>query len=134
MDFTILDAGFSNLNSNSPSLGLLLLLFLGIIMGEAGIMYWFKLSPSYGKCLLYSFVVNIASYAAGALLDTLNVNVSFENGNIKGTIIAFLVSILVEGGLLLLLARKKSAKKIFLASLVMNSASYVAALIVYNVI
>ena len=122
----LLDGGISTKGLQALFFTVIALLIL-IILIEAVVMLFFNFNK-FGKCLLDSFLVNLASLIAGFILSSLNLSISvLDNpGNITVILIALLVTIVVEGWVLQLLNMKKPAKKVWLVCAVMNIISYAA--------
>ncbi len=113
----------------------ILILFLAIIvLIEGGILMLFKVESS-GKAFLYSLVVNLASLGAGYLTLPLvrGIGADFTtSGSMLRWVMIFAITVLVEGFLLILLTKKKPKERVWLATLVMNLASYAILIIFFG--
>lgn len=83
------------------------------------------------KSLLDAFIVNIASLAAGMVLIEFISRV-FNNLTIVNIIYLFLITLVVEGGLLFLLNRKKPFSRTALVTLIMNAVTYALFILVFG--
>jgi hypothetical protein len=96
-----------------------LILLAAVVIIETPVLVLMHWQP-----FLYSLrdavIVNLVSMAVGFVM----VQVLFPFDLITMVVISWLLSIIVEGGVLMLL-RSESAQRSFLASLAMNTASYV---------
>lgn len=104
------------------------ILFLAIVLVEAIVMLLFKLN-NFWKCLLDSFVANLASMLAGYLITYAIYNVTFEGAGYAGILIAFVLSVLIELLVVKVMNRKLTYKRIWPAVTVMNIASYAGIII-----
>jgi hypothetical protein len=130
MNSFLLDAGLSGANLGA-GIAVLVILFLIIVFIEAVVMLLFKLNK-FKKCLTDSLLVNLASLVAGFILTALEINISFggSESSFTGFLIAFLVTVVVEGFLLMALNRKTPPGKVWLVTVVMNAVTY-GLLIIY---
>lgn len=78
-----------------------------------------------GKSFLDAFVINIASLAFGYLITTVSTNgLDFTFNAYLDFFLIFLITVMVEFGVLYLLNMKKPVKKTFVAAVVVNLVSY----------
>lgn len=122
MNFTLLDGGGAFL------LGYLIILFLvAAIVSEAIVMILLKFNKA-GKCFLDALLINIASLVAGYLLLDPVQNISDKFGSrlqiFAEILIMFLITLLIEAGLLMLLNKAKNSKQVWLTAFIMNLVSY----------
>lgn len=121
MRFFLLDAGGAFLGV------FILIIFITIaILLEGVVLILFKIEKP-GKCFLYSMIVNLASLGAGYIILPLIQQIGNEyttSGRVIHWAIAFAITVLVEGFLLILLTKKKPKEKVWLATIVMNLLSY----------
>lgn len=114
----VVDAGVSR----TVDLTLVVVLAL-TILAEAIVMLLMKYN-SFGKSLLHSLVLNIASAAIGYLLvETLPA--LFGNYDIPHLLLLMLITIVVECPLLYLLNRKKPVRETILAASLINIVTYI---------
>jgi hypothetical protein len=94
---------------------------------------WLLKWASFGRSLLASFLMNLASTIVGFILLAF----SFYVANFYTLfLVEFLLSVLIEGGVLMLM-KKGAARQNWIASLVANAASYgflAVALLVLNLL
>jgi len=112
----------------SASTGTFILFMVFAIFAEAVVMLLFKLNR-FGKCLLDSSIVNIASLVVGFMIfESRLVRGEGRNGDLSlpSWLTLFAITAIVEGLLLMLLNRKLPRARIWLASIVMNLVSYLA--------
>jgi hypothetical protein len=130
MPTTLLDAGLSG---SGDAWGTLFLIFAAVVLIEAVVMLLFRLK-TFGKCLLDSFIVNLASVVVGIILSFLEINVSIINNpsNVTVILLALLATVIVEGLILMLLNNKTAAGKVWLVTVVMNIVSYTALILLVN--
>jgi hypothetical protein len=128
MNLFLLDAGGAGLVLFAYGL-IFLFMFLAIML-EAAVMILMKYNIRFKKAFLDSLVVNVVSLAAGAVL--LEIFPEFFNGyTVLNFIILYVVTVLIEYGLLYLLNRKHRNTDTLKVSVVMNLVTYlVLALIV----
>ena len=122
MNVPLLDAGGVLL------FGYVVILFLvTATVIEAFVMTFMKFNKV-GKCFLDAVLLNITSLVIGYLLLGFAETISNKFGNTLQDfvmiMIMFLITMLIEGGLLLLLNRGKRAKQVWLTTFVMNLVSY----------
>jgi hypothetical protein len=108
---------------------LIILFMIAVTLIEAVVMVLFKLNK-FGKCLLDSFLVNVASLVVGFLISTFY-NINLGGNSYLSLVIGFIASVLVEGLLLQLLNRKTPAQKIWQVDIVMNVVTYIGMLIIF---
>ena len=101
-----------------------------VVLIEAVIMLLFSLNP-FGKCLLDSFLVNLASLGVGYLISSTGFSINLGGDTYISLLVGFLVSVLVEGFLLQLLNKKKPVKKVWQTNVVMNVVTYAGLLIIF---
>lgn len=115
-------------SASTIGIGLLVLL-IAITLVEAIVMLLFKVN-NFGKCLLDSFVANLVSMLAGYLISYALYDVSYDGGNgYTGLLIAFLLSVLIEGLVVKLMNGRLSHGKIWPAVIVMNLVSYIGLIV-----
>ena len=126
MNFFLLDAGGVFLFE------FVILLFLAVAtVAEAIVMIVMKFNNA-AKCFLDALLVNLASLAAGFfLLKFMGTNKGREevSTSATGIFVMFLVTIAIEGLLLMLLNKNKTPRKVWLTNLAMNVVSYLLLLI-----
>lgn len=96
-----------------------LVLLAAVVIIETPVLILMRWQPFLAS-LRDAVIVNVASAAVGLVM----VQTLFYFDPITMVVISWLLSIIVEGGVLMLL-RQESAQRSFLASLAMNTASYV---------
>ncbi|MCZ2459420.1 MAG: hypothetical protein LC128_07315 [Chitinophagales bacterium] len=102
----------------------LLLILLAVIVIEAVVMLLFRLN-GFGKVLLNSLIVNVASTVAGYLLFTRLISLSSVVSSLTLWLIFFLATVIIEGLVMMLLYSGRSKGKIWGVTVVMNLASYI---------
>ncbi|HYC40922.1 MAG TPA: hypothetical protein VEB63_10610 [Chitinophagaceae bacterium] len=122
MHFFLLDAG-------GAYLGYMLgLIFLGLAtLLEAIVLLVMKFNNA-ARCFLDALVVNLVSLVAGYLLIRFalpNSEISEGSGALQDLGIMFVATMIVEGSLLMLLNRSKTAGRVWTAALVMNVVTYI---------
>jgi hypothetical protein len=121
MNLYFLDAGGAGLIY--LVLGMIVLFMFLAILFEAIVMIVMKYNTRFGKTILDSLIVNIASLAVGFIL--MEYGNEFFSGYTVGSYFAlYAVTVLVEAGVLYLLNKQKPIGKTFLVSVVMNIGSY----------
>jgi hypothetical protein len=100
------------------SVGALIGLTLFISMIESLVLYFLKWDK-FGRCLLASFLMNVTSTIFGGVLIALGV----IGGSYIWLAAAYILSVLIEGGILILMKRG-AVRQNWTASVVVNLASY----------
>jgi hypothetical protein len=100
------------------SVGALIGLTLFISMIESLVLYFLKWEK-FGRCLLASFLMNVTSTIFGGVLIALGV----IGGSYIWLAAAYILSVLIEGGILILMKRG-AVRQNWTASVVVNLASY----------
>ncbi|MFI5185280.1 MAG: hypothetical protein ACHQF0_00990 [Chitinophagales bacterium] len=111
-------------DSATPTTLIIFMLFT--IFAEAVVMLLFKLNR-FGKCILDSSIVNIASLIVGFIIfqaGLVRAQGRDANLSLPSWLILFALTTVVEGFLLMLLNRKLPRARIWLTSIVMNLVSY----------
>ena len=83
------------------------------------------------KSLLDAFIVNVASLAVGMVLIEFISRV-FNNLTVVNIIYLFLITLVVEGGLLFLLNRTKPFSRTALVTFIMNAVTYALFILVFG--
>jgi hypothetical protein len=97
------------------------LIFSGIVLGLEAVVLWSLKWDTFGRSLLASFLMNLASTIVGVLAIGL-LATSLLN-NFVSFVLALLLSILIEGGVLMLMKRDATTKNWRVASIA-NVVSY----------
>src|SRR5262245_54390446 len=101
MNHLLLDMGLGGL------VGFILIAgFVFVWIVEFVVMLLLKFNPA-GKCLLDSFIVNLASLGAGYLLSSVSVDITMGGDNFADLLLSFSVTVIIESLLLQVLNRKK---------------------------
>jgi hypothetical protein len=120
MRLYLLDAGGAGL-----AFAALIVFIIIAVVVEAIVMLLMKYNKA-GKAFLDSFLVNIASLAAGFILSAFVGEIFYLTDSILlNWLILYVLTVVVEFLLLYLLNRKQPTGKTFLMSAVMNVASYI---------
>ena len=126
MNIHLLDAGGAGL------FYYFVILFVGFILVavllEAVIMYGMKYNTRFMKALLDSLVVNVVTVVIGFVLIEYGSNF-FDGFEWYNILVFFVITVLLEWGLLHLLNKSHSVKRGLIVSLVMNVASYITLLL-----
>jgi hypothetical protein len=125
MRFFILDASLAGLAE-----AILIGYMIVVTLVEAIVMIFFKFN-SFGKCLLDSFLVNLASLGAGYVVSSLGFNINLGGESYLSLLAGFLISVIIEGLLLQLLNKKHPASKVWQVAAVMNLVTYFAFLLIF---
>ncbi|MFI5133350.1 MAG: hypothetical protein ACHQEB_03385 [Chitinophagales bacterium] len=124
MAITLLDASLAGLAEL-----ILIGYMLVVTLVEAVVMLVFKFNP-FGKCLLDAFLVNLASLGVGYLISS-SYNITLGGDSYTSLLVAFIVTLIIEGLLLQLLNRKKSPKKVWQVNILMNAITYAGILVIF---
>ena len=120
MKFYLLDAGGLGL-----MIGFLLVIFILLAILLEGVTLLLLKYNNAGGSFLNAFVINIASLAVGFLITIINPNgLDFTTNEYLDFFLVFLITVIVEFGVLYLLNRKKPIQKTLTAAIVINLASY----------
>ena len=106
--------------------GLGLLFIVIAILLEAAILQWMKYIQTYKTALVHSLTVNLVSLAAGFILSFSD-NSFLNLGDLRGFAIFFLVTYVVELGVLYLMNKTQPLRRTALVCLVMNALTYLLA-------
>lgn len=112
------------------------LLFLTLaILIEAMVMHKMNFADTFKKAMLFSFVANVVSVAAGLVLSNADAEL-FHLTNLKGFAVFFVTTVIIEFAVLYLLNRQSSLKRTLLVCTLMNLVSYALAalfiLVIFN--
>ena len=119
MRLYLLDAGGIGL-----VIGALVIFMILAILLEGVALILLKYNHA-GKSFLDAFVINIASLAFGYLITTVSSNgLDFTFNAYLDFFLIFLITVVVEFGVLYLLNMKKPVKKTLVAAIVVNLVSY----------
>lgn len=97
------------------------LIFSGIVFVLEALVLWLLKWGTFGRSLLSSFLMNLASTIGGIVALGLSVSGLFNN--FLGFAVALLLSILIEGGVLMLMKRN-AARENWRAASIANIVSY----------
>ena len=124
MIFTLADAALAGLAEM-----IIILLMVIVTLVESVVMVILKFNH-FRKCLLDSFLVNLASLGTGYLVSGFY-NISLGGDTYLSLLISFLITLIVEGILLLLLNKAKAVLKVWNTCLVMNAVTYAGFLVLF---
>ncbi|HSU27032.1 MAG TPA: hypothetical protein VLJ68_01545 [Chitinophagaceae bacterium] len=126
MNYTILDASLAGLFEL-----ILVVTLLVITVVEWIVMLLMKFSTP-GKSLLYSFLANLASLAAGYIFSRFSIDIGLAGENYSGLLIGYVVSVVIEALLIQAISKGIAPKKVWLTSVVMNTVTYIGLFIILN--
>lgn len=111
-----------------------LFLILAVLL-EAFVMHKMHFTDTFGRAVLFSFVANLVSTVAGILLSNTDAEL-FRLTSIKGFIILFVITVILEFAVLYLMNKQSPLKRTLLVCILMNLATYALAalfiLIIFN--
>lgn len=120
MNLYLLDAGGVGL-----VIGFLVIFMIVAILLEGVTLLLLKYNSA-GKSFLDAFVINIASLAVGYLITTVASNgLDFTSNAYLDFFLIFLITVIVEFGVLYLLNMKKPVKRTLVAAIAVNLVSYI---------
>ena len=117
----LLDAGGASLYYFFFALFVAFVLFA--ILAEAGVMILMKYNIKFKKAFLDSFLANLATFTLGFVLIEF-VSDFFNSTELFNLFVLYIMSVLMEWGVLFLLNRAKPAKQSFVVAVVMNLPTY----------
>lgn len=116
------------------------LLVLAVVLTETLVLYFRERSAGFGNALLWVSLANIASWVVGVVLSATLLPSGLVAGN-PGPLfetlmwiaipVALVLSVLIEAGVLLLLARKHIARSPWITMAIANVASYLIVTVVF---
>lgn len=113
--------------------GLGLLFIIVAVFLEAWIIYKMKFTAAFNRALLFSFVANIISMAAGLILSNADAEL-FHLNNIQGFAIMFVTTVILEFVILYLLNKQSPLKRTLWVCTAMNLVTYTIAAILILII
>lgn len=117
----LLDAGGASLYYFFFALFVAFVLFA--ILAEAVVMILMKYNIKFKKAFLDSFLANLATFTLGFVLIEF-VSDFFNSTELFNLFVLYIMSVLMEWGVLFLLNRAKPAKESFVVTVVMNLPTY----------
>lgn len=117
----LLDAGGASLYYFFFALFVAFVLFA--ILAEAVVMILMKYNIKFKKAFLDSFLANLATFTLGFVLIEF-VSDFFNSTELFNLFVLYIMSVLMEWGVLFLLNRAKPAKQSFVVAVVMNLPTY----------
>lgn len=117
----LLDAGGAGLYYFFFALFVAFVLFA--ILAEAVVMILMKYNIKFKKAFLDSFLANLATFTLGFVLIEF-VSDFFNSTELFNLFVLYIISVLMEWGVLYLLNRAKPAKQSFVVAVVMNLPTY----------
>ncbi|MFI5133341.1 MAG: hypothetical protein ACHQEB_03340 [Chitinophagales bacterium] len=121
MRLYILDGGIGNVTT---IIWLFVVILLIVILIESVVMLLLKFN-NFGKCVIDSIIVNVASALVGYCTLGLVNDISSGGGILFQWFIIYVITVIVEGLLLWILNRQQPTKKIWTVAITMNLVSYI---------